>query len=365
MVVIGGGVVGAAVALLLTRHGAGVVLLEAADELALGASGTNSGILHSGFDAVPGTIEASLIVGASQVRDAVLEPLGVAVLRCGARLVPDGSPQEAAAVRELARNAARNGVEVTLGGDGVLHVPGEHVTDPVAVVRAFAGGAQVLGARVHVGARVDAIAGDRVHVASGGSFRAEAIVNCAGLRGDDVARLAGDHSFGIYPRKGEFLVFAGAVPDIRLPVPRAGTKGVLVFPTTDGHTIVGPTAVDGEDKDDWSVRAESRDALLEHAAAHGLRDPVAVYAGLRPAGRDGANYIIGPSDANPRLINVAAIRSTGLSAALGIAQQVRGMLDYRGVALADHPGPLPQLEPLVSEKPWWQRAADRSEGVVA
>jgi glycerol-3-phosphate dehydrogenase len=360
VVVIGGGVVGAAVALLLTRHGAEVVLLEAAGELACGASGTNSGILHSGFDSTPGTLEASLIVGAAQTRDAVLEPLAVPVLRCGARVVPDGSPDQAEAVRELARNAQRNNVEVRLHDDGVLHVPGEHVTDPVAVVRAFAGAAQVLGARVHVGAHVDAIAGDRVHIASGGSFRADAIINCAGLRGDEIARLAGDDSFGVYPRKGEFLVFAGAVPDIRLPVPRPGTKGVLVFPTTDGHTIVGPTAVDGEDKDDWSVRPAGRDALLEHAAAHDLHDPVAVYAGLRPAGRDGANYVVGPSQANPRLINVAAIRSTGLSAALGLAQQVRGMLDWQGVALADHPGPLPPLQPPATDRPWWQRAADRS-----
>ncbi|MGZ6643294.1 MAG: NAD(P)/FAD-dependent oxidoreductase [Solirubrobacteraceae bacterium] len=356
--VIGGGVVGAATACALARRGADVVLLEAADDLAFGASGTNSGILHSGFDSHPGALETQLILRGAALRDEVLGALGVERLRCGARVVPR-SGDERDAVRALAENAARNGVPARLGDDGVLHVPGEHVCDPVAVVRALAGAAETLGARVRTGARVEAIEDDVVH-AGGTPLRCVGIVNCAGLHADEVARLAGDDSFAIYPRKGEFLVFDRHCADIGLPVPRPRTKGVLVFPTLDSRTVVGPTAVDGEDKHDWSVRPEAREALLARAAAEGLGEPVAAYAGLRPAGRDGANYVIGPSAANPRLINVAAIRSTGLSASLGIAEHVCALVARAGVALGSERA-LPHPVHVRSRTPWWRRAADRSE----
>ena len=97
------------------------------------------------------------------------------------------------------------------------------------------------------------------------------VVNCAGLHADAVARLAGDDSFEIYPRKGEFLVFdpprGEKLERILLPVPTERTKGVLVFPTVDGKVIAGPTAVDQHDKDDWSVRPQARQEIHPQAAA--------------------------------------------------------------------------------------------------
>ena len=163
-------------------------------------------------------------------------------------------------------------------------------------------------------------------------------VNCAGLHADEVARLAGDDSFEIYPRKGEFFVFdpPGGEPleRILLPVPTKRTKGVLVFPTVDGKVIAGPTAHDQEDKDDWSVRAEASDEVMPKArrdAARRSRAPSRSRAtpACGPPGR-GVNYVIGPSARCPRLINVAAIRSTGLSASLGIAEHVAGLVGERG-----------------------------------
>ncbi len=105
----------------------------------------------------------------------------------------------------------------------------------------------------------------------GESLAARLVVNCAGLGADQVARLAGDDSFEVYPRKGEFLVFdppgGERLERILLPVPTKRTKGVLVFPTIDGKVVAGPTAVDQEDKDDWSVRPEARDEILPQATA--------------------------------------------------------------------------------------------------
>src|SRR4051794_16664090 len=122
--VIGAGVVGAAGALALARRGVTVALLEAEPEPGLGASGTNSGIIHTGFDSPPGELETELILRAAELRDPVLEALGVPVLRCGA-LMRD-------APGAMAENAARNGVAASMRDDGALEVPGEAVTDPVA-----------------------------------------------------------------------------------------------------------------------------------------------------------------------------------------------------------------------------------------
>ena len=138
-------------------------------------------------------------------------------------------------------------------------------------------------------------------------MRCRVAVNCAGLYADEVARLAGDDSFEIYPRKGEFLVFdpPGGEPleRILLPVPTKRTKGVLVFPTIDGKVVAGPTAVDQEDKERLvgaAARREMRSCRRRSAMYPPLEDaePIAAYAGLRPAGR-GVNYLIGPSQRVP------------------------------------------------------------------
>jgi glycerol-3-phosphate dehydrogenase len=226
-------------------------------------------------------------------------------------------------------------------------VPGETVTDPVAYTRALAAAAQVCGAEVRLGTRV----GDVRRVAGGlavDGVECRAAINCAGLFADEIARLAGDESFEIYPRKGEFFVFEGSLDRILLPVPDERTKGVLVFPTIDGHVIAGPTAIDLHDKRDRSVRPE---ALAEirakvDAMLPGLGEPVHAYAGLRPAGR-GVNYAIGRSRTCPELVNVAAIRSTGLTASLGIAEHVVTLL---GVDAPE--SPLPQV--TVESGAWWR-----------
>jgi glycerol-3-phosphate dehydrogenase len=365
--VVGAGVVGSAVALALARRGVALIVLEAEPAPALAASGTNSGILHTGFDSPPGELETELILRSAQLRDPVLEALGLPVLRCGALLRP-AAESERAAVRALAENAARNGVSVELRDDGALAVPGEAVTDPIAYTRALARAAVAHGADLRLGAAVASIGrrdgGLRLDLATGGSVVCRVAVNCAGLRADAVARLAGDESFAIYPRKGEFLIFdpPGGEPleRILLPVPAPGTKGVLVFPTLDGKVVAGPTAVDGDDKDDWTVRPDAAEQILPKARAllPGLESarPVASYAGLRPAGR-GVNYVVGPSRMCEGLVNVAAIRSTGLSASLGIAERVVEHVRALGVPVgAERP-----LEPGAPEalgRPWWQVVAE-------
>jgi glycerol-3-phosphate dehydrogenase len=364
--VIGAGVVGCATALALARRGASVVLLEAEREPGLAASGTNSGILHTGFDSIPGELETELILRSAVLRVGVLEALGVPVLRCGALLRPR-SEEQRATVTALATNAERNGVEATVTDDGALSVPGEAVTDPVAHTLALAAAAVRYGAVLHEGVRVEAITADsdrlRVEAPFGPAVSARVVVNAAGLHAGEVARMVGDESFDVFPRKGEFLVFdppAGErLEHILLPVPTERTKGVLVFPTVDGKVVAGPTAVDQDDRDDWSVRPQALEEIWPGAVA--MWPPlegatrVASYAGLRPAGR-GVNYVIAPSRADPRLINAAAIRSTGLTASLGVAERVCELVAAAGVEL----GPEQRLRRASSRPaggPWWARTA--------
>ncbi len=366
--VIGGGVVGAATSLALARRGVAVTLLEAEDRLALGASGTNSGILHTGFDSPPNELETRLILRSAELRDPVVQGLGVPVLRCGALLRARGD-DDRRTLERLARGARRNGVPAELDDGGALRVPGEAVTDPVAYSTAMAASAAAQGAEVVTRARVDAIGRNEgalsLGLASGQGVRCDVAVNCAGLYSDDVARLAGDDSFQIYPRKGEFFVFEP--PDhkpldrILLPVPTKRTKGVLVFPTLDGKVVAGPTAHDQDDKEDWSVRDEAWSEVMPKAMAmlpalEGA-EPVAAYAGLRPAGRQGVNYAIGASPVCPALINVAAIRSTGLSASLGVAEHVVGLVKEQGVTLGEE-RPVRFARAPEALRPWWRRTAE-------
>lgn len=363
--VIGGGVVGCAVAYTLARRGVAVVLLEAEDELALGASGTNSGILHTGFDSPPGELETKLILRSAELRRELMPALGVPLLECGAELAPDGD-SERGTVARIADNAAANGVEVRLREDGVLEIPGESVTDPVAYTYALAAGVPDIRTSTRVESITPTGDGLELGVAGGERIACSAAVNCAGLHADSVARMIGDDSFEIYPRKGEFFVFDVPIDRILLPVPTKRTKGVLVFPTIDGKVVAGPTAHDQDDKDDWTVRPEADDEVLPKAVAMfpplAGAEPIARYAGLRPAGR-GSNYVIGPSPASPRLINAAAIRSTGLTASLGIGEHVASLLADAGIEPGennpDHRGDTPP-----SGGPWWLRTARYRERVA-
>jgi glycerol-3-phosphate dehydrogenase len=367
--IIGGGVVGCAVAHALARRGVEPLLLEAEPGLALGASGANSGVLHTGFDSPPGELETRLILRSARLREELVGELGVEVWRCGARLRAD-SDDELAAVRRLAENAGTNGVEARLDAHGALTVPGESVTDPVAFVHALADAAQAGGATVRLSARVTSLANaprDRIELELEGGERVHAVaaVNCAGLFADEVARLAGEDVVEIYPRKGEFLVFSAPedepLEQILLPVPSARGKGVLVFPTIDRQIVSGPTARERRDKRDWSVEADAAALILERAI--GMYPPlerveqIGAYAGLRPAGRD-ANYVIERSRVLPGLIHAAAIRSTGLSASLGIGEHVVEMLAAQTAIELGGPRPLPTPPPRPSGVGrWWERAA--------
>lgn len=386
--VIGAGLVGAAVARELHAGGVRTVVLEATPQIAAGASRSNSGILCTGYDADPHSLEARMILEQGVRWRPIFSKLGIPFRTTGA-LVLARSDTQLAALAGLADNAESNGVttELLTGeqlarlepaavGKAALLVPGESITDPYEVVRRFLADGPEVRLRWPV-ARVDP-AGESVRaIGPAGTVSADFAVNCAGLRGDDVAD---DGSFRISPRRGDFLVFgrdaAISPAHILLPVPDQRTKGVLVFPTVHGNICAGPSAVDQVDKDDWRPRPAElqkiRNQAIELYPPLEHLEVIGSWAGLRPVGHP-HSYIVEWSKRAPSLLNIAAIRSTGLSSCLGLARLAIELLAERGLPLpaqqtgrpfspskaADElTGKAPTRSEIVDRDsvPWWERA---------
>lgn len=345
--VIGAGVVGCAIARRFALDGASVVVVEKALDILDGASKGNSAILHTGFDAPPGSLEAACIRAGYGEFMAVRERYGLPLLACGA-LVIAWSEEEAARLDAQRDAALQNGVEdVALLseretralepglGPGVvasLRVPGEAIVDPWTSPHAYLAHALALGARLRRGCEVTSGSFDGAAwtLETGAApVRARAVVNAAGLYGDVVVeRLTGRRPFAIKPRKGQFVVFDKSAyalaSHILLPVPNERTKGVVVCRTAWGNLLVGPTAEEQESRDTAALDPATLEALRARGErilpALAQHEVTAVYAGLRPATQE-KDYRIA-FDAEHRLATVGGIRSTGLSAALGIAQHV-------------------------------------------
>lgn len=347
VVVIGGGVVGCAITRRFALDGAQVLLVEKAADILDGASKGNSAILHTGFDAPPGTLEATCIAEGYREYLDIHENLGLPVIRSGA-LVIAWTEEQADKLPELIAQARENGVTdvapltraETLAQEPNLsdslrasfRVPGEFLIDawsaPFAyLLQAMEHGAQVLRKCEVLGGQRD---GDLWRLdTTRGEIRGRLVINAAGLYGDLVDEsLLGKRDFTLRPRKGQFIVYdkpaAALAGHILLPVPTAITKGVVVCRTAWGNLLVGPTAEEQEHRDRAALDHETLEALRARGEdiVPGLRehDITAVYAGLRPATEFKEYQIRAHADGS--LITAGGIRSTGLSASLGIAAHV-------------------------------------------
>ncbi|WP_236638382.1 NAD(P)/FAD-dependent oxidoreductase [Mangrovicoccus ximenensis] len=363
--IIGAGVVGCAMARRFALEGATVAVLEAGSDILSGASKANSAILHTGFDAPPGSLELACMQAAYGEYMEIRGAMNLPVLETGA-MVAAWTPGEEARLPDLLAQAHENGVtdaeiiprEAVLAREpniaatvrAALLVPREHLIDPWSAPLAYATQAKMLGARFLFNAPLSfAERRDGVwHLDAGGAtVTARSVINCAGNQGDRIETLLlGASRFGIRPRKGQFVVFdkaSGALlRTILLPVPNDRTKGVVLTRTVFGNLLVGPTAEEQEDRERPDVTRPELDMLVAKAAelVPALADmPVtAVYAGLRPA-TEKKEYRV---HAEPDLGYYCAggIRSTGLTAALGIARHVFALWDGAAEPPADPPVPV-------------------------
>lgn len=354
VVVIGGGVVGSAVLWAFARRGIAGLLLEAEADVCEGTSKANSGIIHTGFDATPGSLEATLLRRASDAWPQVLDSLEVPHLRVGAIMAARSDDELSALRLEYSARAMANGVAVTMldrsealrlapylspSTVGAMSIPNESVVDPFWLTRAFATAAIESGAQVNLREPVVAIdaSGSEVVVrTTAAEHIGEHVVIAAGMASDEIARLLGDDTFGLRPRKGAFLVSEDAydVDRIVLPVPGPLGKGMLVTPIVFGGVLLGPTAVDGTDRTDRRTTAADRATILESTArlvpAMAMAKPIRAFAGIRHVSSTG-DYIIRTAATSDRVHVVAGIRSTGVSTSHAIGDHVaRDVIERRG-----------------------------------
>lgn len=358
--IVGAGVVGCAIARELARRPRlKVALVEAQDDIGQGTSKANTAILHTGFDAVPGSLEARLVREGAALLAAYAAESGIPVEPVGALLVA-WDEEQLAALPRLAEKAERNEYQdarligpaelyarephLGPGALGALHVPGESVICPWTTPLAYATQAVRHGVDLHLDSPVRQVdrQGDTHLIDTGrGTLRARFLVNAAGLHADALDRLLGHDDFTVTPRRGQLIVFDTFARDlvrhILLPVPTALGKGVLVAPTVYGNVLLGPTA---EDLDDKRATHSTADGLAGLRAQGGRILPglldeevTAVYAGLRAATEfDDYRITAHPGQAG---VTVGGIRSTGLTASLAIAAHVVGLLETGAASTRD------------------------------
>jgi glycerol-3-phosphate dehydrogenase len=353
--IIGGGVVGCAMARRFALEGASVVLIEKAPDILAGASKGNSAILHTGFDAEEGSLELRCVQAGHREYLAIRERLGLPLLETQA-MVLAWSGEDLDRLGPILEQAHANGVaraeiitakavyarESHLGPGvrGAVLVPGEHVIDPWSAPLAYLRQAVENGARLLRGAGLEEARFDGeawMLGTSNGALSARWLINCAGLWGDEVERLAlGASRFTIMPRKGQFVVFdkasAACLKTTLLPVPGERTKGIVLCRTIFGNVLVGPTAEETQERETATVDRATLDRLIAHAGrlvpALSAIPVTAVYAGIRPA-TEKKQYRIDRL-ADRHYIAAAGIRSTGLTAALGIARHVHDLYREAG-----------------------------------
>ncbi|MCK0110562.1 L-2-hydroxyglutarate oxidase [Ornithinimicrobium sp. F0845] len=269
VVVIGAGIVGLATAraLLRARPGLSVTVLDKADDVATAQTGHNSGVIHAGIYYAPGSLKARLCRAGEAATKAFCDEHGISYAVPGKLVVATEEP-EVVRLRALGERAAQNGIELesvdgarlralepNVRGLEALLSPATGIVDFREVARAMAAELVASGVRVVTRAAVRSIAedGTGVHLESDtGELRARALVACAGLQADRVARMGGlDVRFRIVPFRGEYYQLPAAKNDLvtrliyPVPDPELPFLGVHLSPTIDGRVTVGPNAVLG------------------------------------------------------------------------------------------------------------------------
>lgn len=356
--VIGAGLIGSAIARMLAGYELSVALIDGRNDVGDGTSKANTAILHTGFDAKPGTLESRMVREGYHLLSEYAKQTGIPVERTGAILVA-WDDEQLAALPALKEKAEQNGYLGTAiidstavyadlphlgaGALGGLTVPDESIICTWTTNLALATDAVVRGAALILNQWVTSVEVGSDSTLLGGSegtVSARWVINAAGLGGDEIDRKFGHDRFRITPRRGELLVYdkqaRPLVEKIVLPVPTALGKGVLISPTIYGNVMLGPTAEDLSDKKATGTSEAGFKFLLDKGNAlmpELLGEEVtATYAGLRAAS-DYPDYLIEVS-AEQRYVLVGGIRSTGLTSAMAVAEYVDELLQGApGIAL--------------------------------
>jgi len=359
VVIVGGGIVGCALARELSRYKLSVVVVEMYQEICFGTSKANSGIVHPGHHDKPGSVKGSLVVRGNQLIRELAAQLGFGYRQCGEVMVAKNE-EEFEELKKLTEQARAQGVPVEIWDQkklrqeepnlsptvvGGLYAPTCGVVSPYEMAHALMGvaannGVELLANSPVVSIRVDTTADEAnrlVVCTDTDRITCSFVVNAAGIWADKIANMVGIHTFTIKPRKGEEYLLDRSMhyltSRVIFPVPTKVSKGILIIPTVDQTIMCGPTATDTEDRWDLSTTAEGCktifDFVKQMCPAINERYVIASFAGLRAASNTG-DFIIGAT-AVPGFINAAGIQSPGLTSAPAIAERLVDALRTAGL----------------------------------
>ena len=352
-VIIGAGVVGDMIARELAKYDLHICIIEKENDVAMGASKANSVIVHAGFDAKVGTLKAKLNVKGSKMMQEVCSLLGVKYKNNGS-LVIGFNDEDKVALEELYQRGIENEVdglelidserihqlEPNLSKDikWALYAKTGGIVCPYELTIASIGNAMDNGAELKLNYPVTNIIkqNDYYEIYSNEeSIKAKLVINAAGVFADNIAKMVGDDTFTITPRKGEYILLdkeqKPLVSHTIFRTPSKMGKGILVTPTVDNNLLVGPTSVNIEDKENKNTTQKGFDLIIsqdrENVPSINFRNSITSFTGLRAAGDTGDFIINMPFN---DFVNVAGIESPGLTAAPAIAVHVVELLQLNG-----------------------------------
>ncbi len=354
VIIIGAGVSGAAAARELSRYQARVCVIEKEEDVCCGTSKANSAIVHAGYDAAPGSLKAKLNVRGNQMMGRLSEELDFAFKRNGS-LVLCKDEEELPALQELYERGLTNGVSglrilsreevlamepnVTDDVCAALYAPTGGIVCPFELNIALAENAYMNGVEFKFDTKVEEITkleeGYELRTDKG-VFRARCVVNAAGVYADEIHNMVSEMKIHITPRRGDYCLLdksAGShVERTIFALPGKYGKGVLVTPTVHGNLLVGPTAVDVEDKEGVNTTREGLEQVIEKAGMNvknlPMRQVITSFAGLR-AHEDGDDFLIGEVADAKGFIDCAGIESPGIASCPAVGEMVAQLIRDR------------------------------------
>lgn len=351
VIIIGAGVTGCAVARYLSRYQGSALVLERAEDVCCGTSKANSAIIHAGFDAAHGSLMAKMNVQGSRMVPGLAKELDFPFRRNGS-LVVCMSEEDMPRLQALYENGVKNGVEgleivdarrlhelepnVSKNAVAALWAPTGGIVCPFNMTIALAENANANGVDFRFNAKVTGFTrgeeGWTVHTEQG-DFRTRYVVNAAGVYADVLHNMVSARKLHITPRRGDYCLLdrqvGGFVSHTVFQLPGKLGKGVLVSPTVHGNIIVGPTAIDIEDRDGTNTTAAGLEELISKAGISvdnlPIRQTITSFAGLR-AHEDHHEFVIGEAEDAPGFVDCAGIESPGLTSAPAIGLTVAELL---------------------------------------
>ena len=351
VIIIGAGVTGCAVARYLSRYQGSALVLERAEDVCCGTSKANSAIIHAGFDAAHGSLMAKMNVQGNRMLPELAKELDFPFRR-NSSLVVCMSEEDMPRLRALYENGVKNGVEgleivdaqrlhelepnVSKNAVAALWAPTGGIVCPFNMTIALAENANANGVDFRFNTKVTGFTrgeeGWTVHTEQG-DFQTRYVVNAAGVYADVLHNMVSARKLHITPRRGDYCLLdrqvGGFVSHTVFQLPGKLGKGVLVSPTVHGNIIVGPTAIDIEDRDGTNTTAAGLEELIAKAGISvdnlPIRQTITSFAGLR-AHEDHHEFVIGEAEDAPGFVDCAGIESPGLTSAPAIGLTVAELL---------------------------------------